>query len=68
PANVTRTKRYFKTALEKQINKVGLSFIEVLSMCPPDWRMEPVDACKFIQEKALAEYPLGEFINLDKIE
>ncbi|MBI4302229.1 MAG: hypothetical protein HY664_06455 [Chloroflexi bacterium] len=68
PANVTRTKRYFKTALEKQINKVGLSFIEILSMCPPDWRMEPVDACKFIQEKALAEYPLGEFINLDKIE
>ncbi len=67
PAGLQRTKRYIKTALQKQIDKVGFSFVEILSMCPADWHLTPFEAIKFLDEKLIGEYPLGEFKNVDKI-
>ncbi|MFQ5827515.1 MAG: thiamine pyrophosphate-dependent enzyme [Dehalococcoidia bacterium] len=68
PANYQRTKRYLKTALQKQMDNVGLSFLEVLSACPPDWRLTPVECLGFIEEKMIPEYPLGEFKNVESID
>lgn len=68
PANFQRTKRYVKTALQKQIDDVGFSFVEVLDPCPVNWRMTPVDALDWMEEKQIAEYPLGEFKNVDRID
>ena len=67
PANYQRTKKYLKTALKKQVNKVGLSFLEIISACPVDWHLSPVDSLKFIEDKMLAEYPLGEFKNVEGV-
>ncbi|MDO8637406.1 MAG: thiamine pyrophosphate-dependent enzyme [Dehalococcoidia bacterium] len=68
PANYQRTKKYLKTALQKQIDKVGFSFLEILSACPPDWHLNPVDSLKWIEDRMIPEFPLGEFKNVDKIE
>ena len=68
PANFQRTKRYIKTAFQKQINDVGFSFVEILTCCPVNWHMTPVDALKWMEEKQMAEYPLGEFRNVDRID
>ena len=68
PANYQRTKRYIRAALQKQIDGVGLSFVEVLSACPPNWHLSPVESLKWIEEKMILEFPLGEFKNLDQIE
>lgn len=67
PASYQRTKKFLKTAVQKQLDGVGLSFVEILSPCPPDWRLNPVESVKFIQEKVIAEYPLGEFKNIERI-
>ena len=67
-ANYQRTKKYIKKAFQKQIDGVGLSFVEVLTACPVNWHMTPVDAMKWIGEKMILEYPLGEFKNVDVIE
>lgn len=67
-ANYARTKKYLKTALQKQVDKVGFSFLEILSACPPDWHKTPLEALKWIEERMIPEYPLGEFKNVDKIE
>ncbi len=68
PANFRRAKKAMKTALEKQINGVGYSFVEFISACPPNWKLTPVECQTFLSEKMLAEYPLGVFKDVDKIE
>lgn len=68
PANYQRTKRYVKTAFQKQLGNVGLSFVEILSACPTDWHLTPVESLKWIEEKLMAEFPLGEFKNVDRID
>ncbi len=67
PANYQKTKGYLRKAFEKQKQGLGLSFVEVISACPVNWHVTPVQALKFIEEKMIAEYPLGEFKNVDKI-
>ncbi|MDY6844175.1 MAG: thiamine pyrophosphate-dependent enzyme [Thermodesulfobacteriota bacterium] len=68
PANYQRTKKYLKTAFQKQMDNVGLSFIEILSTCPVGWRMSPVEAIKWIEQSVIQEFPLGEFRNVDRID
>ena len=67
PANYQATKRYLKTAFQKQMDNVGLSYVEVISACPVQWHMTPLDALKRV-DSIIAEFPLGEFKNVDKIE
>ena len=66
PANYQATKRYLKTAFQKQIDNIGLSYVEVISACPVQWHLTPLDALKRV-DSIIAEFPLGEFKNVDKI-
>jgi 2-oxoglutarate ferredoxin oxidoreductase subunit beta len=62
-----KTKNALKTAFQKQIDGVGLSIVEILSACPPALKRNPVKAVQWIQEHMMAEFPLGEFKNVDEI-
>ena len=68
PANYTRAKRCLRLAFLKQIEGIGYGFIEFLSACPSTWGMTPLESLRFIEERMIAEYPLGEFKNVDTIE
>ncbi|MDD5093102.1 MAG: thiamine pyrophosphate-dependent enzyme [Dehalococcoidia bacterium] len=68
PANYRRAKQAVKIALQKQLDGVGFSLVELLCACPTNWALSAVDCLKYIDEKMIAEYPLGEFKNVDKIE
>lgn len=68
PANYQRTKRFIKTAFKKQLDRVGFSLVEVIVACPPNWHRTPVECIDFINETLLAEYPLGEFKNVERLE
>ena len=67
-ASYQRTKKYVKKGFQKQIDGVGLGFVEVLTACPVNWHMTPVEAMKWIEEEVVPEYPLGEFKNVDSID
>ncbi len=67
PDNYRLTKRYIKTAFQKQIDNVGLGFVEVISACPTNWHKTPLQSLKWIEDEVLAEFPLGEFKNVDRI-
>ncbi len=67
PANYQATKKYIKTAFQKQIDNIGLSYVEVISACPVQWHMTPLQSLQWVDE-IIAEYPLGEFKNVDKLE
>ncbi len=68
PYNYERTREYIKVAFGKQMSKAGFSFIEILVACPPNWHLSPIDSLKWMEEKMIPEFPLGEFKNVDKIE
>ena len=59
PANIAKTKQAIRKAFELQLSGEGLSFVEVLSMCPTGWSMAPVKACEWIDETMTGIYPLG---------
>jgi 2-oxoglutarate ferredoxin oxidoreductase subunit beta len=58
------TKRYIRTALQKQTDNAGLSFVEVLCACCDPTYSAPVDCLKWIEEKMIPRFPLGEFKNV----
>jgi 2-oxoglutarate ferredoxin oxidoreductase subunit beta len=60
-ANYQRTKKYVRTAFQKQIDGIGFSFVEVLSACPPNWHLSPPECLKRIEYEVIPEFPLGEF-------
>ncbi|MGR6835243.1 thiamine pyrophosphate-dependent enzyme [Syntrophomonas erecta] len=60
PAQVTRTKKAIRRAFETQLDGLGFSMVEVLSACPTNWGLSPLAALKFVEEKMVPVYPLGE--------
>lgn len=68
PKNYQRAKDALRTAFQKQIDGIGYGFVEFLCSCPSNWRLSPVKCLDFIENQMIAEYPLGEFKNVDVIE
>ncbi|WP_411679122.1 thiamine pyrophosphate-dependent enzyme [Clostridium thailandense] len=60
PANVNKLKSYVKNALEAQMNGEGYSVVEILSPCPTNWGMSPLDAMERINKELIPYYPIGE--------
>ena len=61
-ANLEKTKKYIKNATEAQLNGEGFSFVEILSPCPTNWNMTPLDSIQRIRDVMM---PIYEW-NLDK--
>ena len=59
--NIIQAKKAIKKAFETQIRNLGFSLVEVLSQCPTNWHMTPVESTKWVDEKMASYFPLGEF-------
>ena len=59
--NVISAGKAIKKAFQNQIEGKGFSMIEVLSTCPTNWGLTPVEALKWLEEKMIPQYPLGVF-------
>ena len=59
PKNTIRAKRAIKKAFQIQIQNKGFSLVEVLSMCPTGWGVNPTEALKWIEQKMIPVFPLG---------
>lgn len=61
PANVMKTKKAIKKALQIQQAGLGFTMVEVLSTCPTNWGLSPLDALGWLEKNMIPYYPLGEF-------
>lgn len=61
PANVRKAKKAILEAFKCQIEGKGFSIVEVLSTCPTNWGMTPVDSLAWLQANMIPYYPLGNF-------
>ena len=61
PKTINKTKKAIKRAFEYQLAGRCFSFVEVVSTCPTNWGMTPVEAIQWAEQTMLPYYPLGEF-------
>jgi 2-oxoglutarate ferredoxin oxidoreductase subunit beta len=61
PREVRRLKIAVRNAFRVQMAGLGYSLVEVVSNCPTNWGMTPVESLEFIEEKMLPYYPLGNY-------
>ena len=59
PANIRRTKKAIRKALQTQIDDLGFSLVEILSPCPTNWKMSPLEAWQWIDKEMTKQFPLG---------
>ena len=59
PANIVRAKKAIKNAFECQLAGKGFSLVEVLSNCPTNWGMSPVESMEWLEKNMIPYYPLG---------
>jgi 2-oxoglutarate ferredoxin oxidoreductase subunit beta len=60
PVNVRKAKAAIKRSFEYQKLKKGLCFVEIVSNCPSNWKMTPLQSNKWLEENMIPYYPLGE--------
>jgi len=59
PANIKKAKKAIRKAFQVQIDCLGFSLVEILSPCPTNWKMSPVESWKWIDDVMVREFPLG---------
>jgi len=59
--NIIKAKKAIKKAFETQIAAKGFSLVELLSACPTNWGLSPVEAVRWLKENMIPQYPLGVF-------
>jgi len=66
PKHIRRAKRAVKKALEIQKDGKGYAFVEVLSPCPTNLKMDARGIVDFLNQKLTTEFPLKNFRDLSK--
>jgi len=58
PKNINRSKKAIKKAFRVQMEGLGFSLVEVLSPCPTNLKMSPVEASKWVNSTMKTHFPL----------
>ncbi|HFE66056.1 MAG TPA: 2-oxoglutarate oxidoreductase [Chloroflexi bacterium] len=66
--HVIQAKKAIRLAFEAQINELGFSMVELLSSCPTNWGMKPLDALNWVKEEMIPAYPLGDYKVADELK
>ena len=61
PRNIRAAKKAIRKAFEYQVEGVGYTIIEIVSNCPTNWGLTPVESLEWLREKMLPYYPLGVY-------
>jgi len=60
PKYINRAKKAIRQAFTYQWENRCFSMVEVVSNCPTNWGMTPLESVKWVEEVLLAYYPLGD--------
>ena len=59
--HINQTKKAIKKAIQNQIDDKGYSFVEILSMCPTNWGVDPAKAAEWVRDVMEPYYPVKCF-------
>ncbi len=60
PKHIVQAKKAIKKAFTNQVENKCFSLVEVISTCPTNWGLSPVDSLKWAEETLLPYYELGD--------
>ena len=61
PKNIRKAKKAIRLAFETQERGLGFSMVELLSSCPTNWGLNPIQALQWIEERMIPYFPLEDF-------
>lgn len=61
--HIKQAKRSIKKSFRIQVEGRGYSLVELLSACPTNWGVDPLEAIEKIQEEIEPIYPLGDLVD-----
>jgi 2-oxoglutarate ferredoxin oxidoreductase subunit beta len=61
PKNIRLAKKAIRTAFETQQRGLGFSMVELLSTCPTNWGISPIESLGWLEEHMIPAYPLGDY-------
>jgi len=61
PAEIRKAKKAIRAAFENQLQGRGFSMVELLSACPVNWNMQPLEALQWIETHMMPVFPLGDY-------
>ena len=67
PKNIRQSKKAIRLAFETQVRGLGFSMVELLSTCPTNWGLTPLDALEWVREYMIPVYPLGDYKVISEI-
>ena len=67
PAHVRKAKKAIRKAFEVQERGLGFSIVELLSACPTNWGLTPVDALHFVRDHMVPYFPLDDYKVIDEV-
>ncbi len=68
PATIASAKKAIKLAFQAQMAELGFSLVEILSSCPTNWGLSPLEALEWVEESMAAYYPLGDYKVIDEVK
>ncbi len=66
PKYIVKAKKAIKKAFTYQLEKRCFSFVELVSVCPTNWGMTPLESVAWAEETLLDYYRLGEYKTPDE--
>ncbi len=64
---INRAKKAIKVAFQTQMEGLGFSMVELLSVCPTGWKMTPPESMQWLEDHMIPHYPLGDFKVSDEV-
>jgi len=58
PGNIKKTKSAMIKAFKSQMAGLGFSLVEILSPCPTNWKLSPVEAATWVEDTMTKIFPL----------
>jgi len=59
PANIRKAKKAIRRAFQTQVDGLGFALVEILSPCPTNWRMTPLESWQWVDKEMTKVFPLG---------
>lgn len=63
PQAIEQTKKMLKKAFENQRDEKGFSIVEILSPCPTNWKLSPVESMKKLKEENELVFPVKIYVD-----
>ena len=58
---IMQAARVLRRAVENQVKGLGFSLVEVLSPCPTIWKLQPVEAQRFVEQEMAKTFRVANF-------